>query len=280
VSVGSVTSGGLWRIPLVRGERPQKIPSMREDGLAGAAWLDRDSIVFTSFDGGAQVWTMKADGSGRRQLTTDGWNEWPRPSRDGRTIFFVSDRGGGSGIWRMERDGSRPRLVSEAVEPSDPVLSPDERTVYFTSPGPDRTESTWAVPSDGGTPVLVVRGLTRTSVSSDGRMLAGIWQEQPSGSSALAVFAASGGAPLKTFDGNFPVKAGGVWWSRGGDAIYFTLADRTNVWRQPLAGGKATPVTTFGEGAMGRGDLSDDGRTLLAFRGNQMRDAFLITGYR
>src|SRR6476620_11856938 len=123
VSVGSLQNAGLWRLPLA-GDRLERIPSQKEDGIAGLAWLDTKTMVFTSFDGGtAQVWTMGTDGSGRRQLTTDGSNGSPRPTADGGTIFFVTNRSGRAGIWRMDASGAGQRLVAEAPESWDLELS-------------------------------------------------------------------------------------------------------------------------------------------------------------
>jgi hypothetical protein len=86
---------------------------------------------------------------------------------------------------------------------------------------------------------------------------------------------------VKTFPGS-PIAAngGGVWWSRDGDALLYTTPERANVWRQRLAGGPPVRVTAFADGITMRGDLSPDRRTLVAFRGNPLRDAFLITGFR
>src|SRR5262252_2545760 len=58
VSVGGLHNAGMWRLPLA-GDRLERIPSEKEDGLGGLAWLDPDTIVFTSSDGGSsQIWTM------------------------------------------------------------------------------------------------------------------------------------------------------------------------------------------------------------------------------
>jgi len=65
-----------------------------------------------------------------------------------------------------------------------------------------------------------------------------------------------------------------------GGALYYTNADRTNVWRQPLQGGPAIAVTDLSDGMINRGELSPDGRSLLALRVNPLRDAFLMTGFR
>jgi len=285
VSVGSIQNGTLWRVALDGAAKLQKIPAMKDDGAAGAAWLDADTLVFTSLDGGVlQIWTMHADGSARRQITTEGWNLWPRPSTDGRTIYFVSDRdnvSGGSGIWRMNRDGTDPRRVANAVEARDLTLTSDGRTLLFTAPDANRIDSTWTVPVGGGTPQLLLTGLIRAAVSPDGRSIAGIWQPRADASPVLAVFPIAGGAPVKVFDGSFPgIAFGGVWWSRDGRALLHTISDRTNLWRQPIAGGAAVAVTDFADGFVTRGEPSPDGRAFLMVRGNPIRDAFLITGFR
>ncbi|HEX2452908.1 MAG TPA: winged helix-turn-helix domain-containing protein [Vicinamibacterales bacterium] len=280
VSVGSLMNAGLWRVPLA-GDRLERIPSHKEDGIAGLAWLDAATIVFASFDDGTlQIWTMGSDGSNRHQITTDGSNFAPRATKDGRTIFFVGDRHGRTGLWRMDRTGANQRLIAEAPELWDLALSPDERQLLFTAPSADRTDSTWMVSSDGGQPSLLIRGLTHAAVSPDGRAIAGFWQDRLSAQLALAVFRTTGGPPSAVFAGGVATVHGGVWWSRDGRALYYTNADRTNVWRQPLKGGPATAVTDLADGMINRGDLSPDGRSLLAVRVNPSRDAFLITGFR
>jgi Tol biopolymer transport system component len=279
VSVGNLQNAGLWRVPLGAG-RLERIPSQKEDGIAGMAWLDADTIVFTSFDGGTpQIWTMGVDGAARRQITTDGKNFSPRPSRDGQTIFFVSDRGGRAAIWRMNRTGASARAVAQAQEIWDLALSPDERSLLFTAPDADRANSTWSVAVDGGVPAMVIKGLTRAAVSPDGRSIAGFWQERAEAPVALAVFPITGGRP-SVLAGRMAPFEGGVWWSRDGRALYYTTADRTNVWRQSLDGGAPVEVTGLGDGMITRGDLSPDGRNLLAVRTYPNRDAFLITGFR
>lgn len=281
LSVGSLPNGSMWSVPLGANTRAVKIPTMKDDGAAGVAWVDSDTIAFTSLDGGGpQIWTMAPDGTGRRQLTTDGWNVWPRPARDGNTIYFVSTRGKEVALWQMNRDGTAQRRLAAAPGAHDLALSADGQSLIFTAPSDDRTESMWTVPVTGGQPTLVVKGLTRATPSPDGRRIAGIWVPRPDANAVLAIFAAGGGAPQRVFERSPASVNGGVWWSRGGDALYFTAADRTNLWRQPMNGGQPSEVTGFADAMINRGDVAADGRTFLAYRGNPMRDAFLITAFR
>jgi sugar lactone lactonase YvrE len=269
-------------VPLVSGERPQKIPSMKEDGTAGLSWLGRDSIVFTSSDGGSlQLWTMKTDGSNRRQLTSGGWNVWPRATRDGKTIFFVSDRNGKPAIWRMDGDGNNPRLLVTATEPHELTLSADEQSVFFTAVGPERLDSTFRVSVDSGAATLVAKGLVHAAASPDGKAIAGLLQESRTAVPVLATLPAAGGGAAKTFNVPVAMTAGGsVWWARDGKALLYTNSDRMNIWRQPLRGGAPAAVTDFVEGAIVRADLGADDRLMLMCRGITLRDAFLISGFR
>jgi Tol biopolymer transport system component/DNA-binding winged helix-turn-helix (wHTH) protein len=281
VSVGSLNNAAIWRVPLKTGERPQRIPSMKEDGTAGLSWLGRDSIVFTSSEGGSpQLWTMKTDGSNRRQLTSGGWNVWPRATRDGGAIFFVSDRTGKPAIWRMNRDGHDARLLVTATEPHELTLSADERNVLFTAIGPERMDSTFQVPVDGGVATLVAKGLVHAAASPDGHAVAGLLQQSPTAAPVLATLPAAGGAVLKTFNVPVATIAGSVWWTRDGSALLYTSSDRMNVWRQPLRGGLPSVVTDFVEGTIVRADPGADDRVMLICRGITLRDAFLISGFR
>ena len=63
-----------------------------------------------------QVWVMRANGSGSRQLTDDpthGNNDDPSWSPDGKKILFSTGRSGRRNeLWVMNADGSNPRFLS------------------------------------------------------------------------------------------------------------------------------------------------------------------------
>lgn len=72
-------------------------------------WSPRgDRIVFQSRVGGRwQIFTMKPDGTEIHQVTTEGANEDPWWSPDGRMIAFVHE----GKLWVMEADGSNARAI-------------------------------------------------------------------------------------------------------------------------------------------------------------------------
>jgi hypothetical protein len=178
----------------------------------------------------------------------------------------------------MHRDGTGARHLAVVPYINDLVLTPDEQwLIYSTSSG--EIASTYKVAAGGGRPILLVRGLSHPAVSPDGRSIAGILHEQLSARPSLAVFPLGATTPARTFPAALSMTGdGGVWWSGDGASLLYTSAERSNLWRQPLAGGLAEQVTDFAEGAIARGDASADGRTLLTTRGNLSRDAYLLTG--
>ncbi|MGE0443703.1 MAG: TolB family protein, partial [Vicinamibacterales bacterium] len=102
IAIGTDHQATLWRVALGEEGGAERIPSMRGDGLGGTAWIG-DRLYFTGFETGqAQIWSMAADGSDRRQITAEGWTAWPCASPDGRRLFAIGARGGEVGILTMD----------------------------------------------------------------------------------------------------------------------------------------------------------------------------------
>ena len=77
--------------------------------ISGAIRVDRK---YLEPSGGFQIFAINPDGAGDTQLTSDGSNEHPRWSPDGRYIAFSSKRGGKESIFIMRSDGSGQAKVS------------------------------------------------------------------------------------------------------------------------------------------------------------------------
>jgi len=71
-----------------------------------------DKLAFARMVGGFQIFVANADGTGVVQLTSEGNNERPRWSPDGRLIIFSSRRGGQEALYVMRSDGSGQTKVS------------------------------------------------------------------------------------------------------------------------------------------------------------------------
>jgi TolB protein len=107
-----------------RGGSPQ-LYVMRRDGSdvrritfegsynTSPAWSPKgDKIVFSGRRGTNQIFIINPDGAGVTQLTSQGNNEDPSFSPDGRYIAFSSDRDGVKGIYIMRANGESPKRIT------------------------------------------------------------------------------------------------------------------------------------------------------------------------
>jgi TolB protein len=107
---------------------------------------DGGRVVFQSNRTGVfQIYSMKADGSDVRQLSSLPEDSYgPSYSPDGKLIAFAHGGGGKSDIYVMSADGSGAHsLTSDGLDNSHPHWSPDGRRIIFnsarTTPPSDRT---------------------------------------------------------------------------------------------------------------------------------------------
>ncbi len=94
---------------------------------------DGSTVVFESKDetGTADIWTIKASGSGLRQVTRNAAEEiLPSFSRNGRFIYFSSNRTGRYEVWRVATSGGPEEQVTRNGGVF-PLESWDGRTVYY-----------------------------------------------------------------------------------------------------------------------------------------------------
>ena len=279
VSIGFDTSPTLWTVPLDGRSEPRKLPSLRYDGLAGVSWTNDNRILFTTpVKGDQQIWMMDADGSNRRQITTEGSSGWPRLSPDGRFIAFAGVHGTQRGIWRMNPDGTDRRLLAPASYANFVNVTPDNNWITFSSDqgGP---LSLWRVASNGGAPERLVASLDRAVVSPNGERAVGVLSR--GNRYGVAIVPLGGGDPIWVpSDGSAATGLGVFQWTPDGNGVYFTTAERTNMWFFRLGAPAQTKLTSFSDAIIFTGAISSDGRQMIVSRGAQTRDAFLITKFR
>lgn len=121
---------------------------------------DGKRYVYQVFDSAkATLWLADGTTGRRRQLTTEGFEEWAPPfplslrsalSPDGKELLYVSRRTGRNDIYAIPLDGGAPRQLTKDVRDDDAALwTPDGSGVVFRSERGGQSDL-WLVPRDGG----------------------------------------------------------------------------------------------------------------------------------
>lgn len=110
--------------------------------IGDSAWSTRGLIVYKRFtDEGADLYTIKPDGTGRRRIVRDCRCGGPEFSPDGRRLLYTVGAGS-RGVYTATLEGrNRRRLISNAV---DGDWSPSGRFLVFV-----RGDDIWVARSDG-----------------------------------------------------------------------------------------------------------------------------------
>jgi Tol biopolymer transport system component/serine/threonine protein kinase len=125
---GRGTRAELWRIDADTGERT-RLSRDGDDIVQPRTSPGTGRIVFWGLPSGTGrrvLYTMPAEGGEARVLVDDGSINWnPVWSPDGRSIYFLSDRGGNMNVWRIPIDeaGGEPRGEPQAVTRSAVMLA-------------------------------------------------------------------------------------------------------------------------------------------------------------
>ena len=87
-------------------------------GDAGEGKYGLIALTFKDEAGKLQIFTIRPDGSQKKQLTFEGDNGRPEWSPDGTKIAFATIRNGKGSVGVMAADGSSPKLLTEGRHPS------------------------------------------------------------------------------------------------------------------------------------------------------------------
>jgi serine/threonine protein kinase len=279
------TTSNLWVAPEGKAELARRITSNDKDydGIDGLAWTPGGRVVFTSYRGGnSDLWITGTDRSNTRQLTHgEGLNFSPSVSPDGRTIAFISTRSGTESIWRMDIDGGNPVQLTRTGLEFFPKITPDGKDVIYQS---RMRQGIFKVPLTGGEPTEIIPDFAfQPSVSPDGKLLAVTKERLDPPADYLDILPLAGGPSIGKFD--LPVLAmtgnPSSWTHDSRGLMYLDSRDGvSNLWLQPLAGGKPRLLTNFSSDRIYSFDWSADGKQLVVARGNSSSDIVLISNFR
>lgn len=256
------------------------------DGRAGIAPLADGRVSYLTRHGdGFSVWMMNADGSNRKQLTTDPPNiQELRSSLDGRFMVFSAKRDGWDDLYRVNSDGGDLTQLTfdESVE-DDSSISPDGEWIVFDSArftnGKFSTQL-FRIPSGGGEPVqLTEADCSNPHYSPDGKFVSCVAPDWKT----ISIISAESGEVLNTFktEPNCVLNIGARWMPDGSALAYITTRNNVgNLIRQPVDGGDPAWLTDFTSGEIYNFAFSIDGSRLYLARGYSTRNAVLIRNFR
>src|SRR5262249_30024972 len=104
---------GLWRIPVSRSAKPQRLPFASNQALRPAVSRQGRRLAFELARNDYNIWRVDLLGPDRkpgnpfRFISSTQQDDYPAYSPDGKRIAFVSDRSGSGEIWVCDSDGSK-----------------------------------------------------------------------------------------------------------------------------------------------------------------------------
>jgi len=231
-------------------------------GSAAAFTAPRENRVF--------LWSIGADGSGQRQLTTQGAFVDDVEYAPGAGIVFTQVDGTENivgHVWRIDPDGGGLKQLTDGTGEGLVALSPKGNAILFSRW--DETRVLWLLKLDGSPPVRLLEDAAAdwSAFSPNGTRVLYTTLEVV-GDRHLRrhhIMSVDGGPPQTSFV--LPPRAQNIQWAPDGKAL--TFVDRAQgavLLRQPLPDGEPQPIVSFPEGQIVDHNWSPDGSRVVVHR--------------
>ena len=273
VAVATAVMSNIWQVGTDNPSTARQV-TFGELPMFNVAETINGRLLSSGGDG--KIWSITS--KGQREVFADlhdtGWLE----ACNG-LILFTSFEAKTVTLTRVNEDGSHLVTLSNG-DLAYPGCSPDGKFAYYVNR--HRPQKIWRISTDGGSPVEVGPGIgegisSPLIVSPDGKLLAYTFIQYRPNAWKLAILPAEGGSLTTIFD--VPGGTNRVRWSPSGTSLQYlvTLNGATNIWDQPLAGGKPRQLTKFTSGRIFDFNWSSDHRRLLLTRGDVSSDVVLLS---
>jgi Tol biopolymer transport system component len=284
ITIESDQLTNIWVAPDGDASRATKLESP-VSWYPGISWTAGGKLVYAAKEGIGGYFIGKMDSSGGSDEYLTGGsplNYLPSVSPDGKQIVFTSDRKGTFNLWLMDLAGDNRRQLTSGPGENYPCWFPDGKWIAYTNIYSNKP-TVWKVPVEGGEPIqLTDKRSSRPAVSPDGARIACVYWDGPDTENKVAVISSSGGEALKTLIIPTTANLGaGLRWSPDGRSLIYvdTRDDVSNLWAQPVDGGRPKQLTDFRADGLFFFDWSRDRRQLACVRGLWTARAVLITDF-
>ncbi len=258
--------------PVTQGSRLAVAPDVSPDG----EWL-----VFGGIGKRDDIFVLKTDGSGFRQLTDDDFKDLvPRWSPGGKRVMFSSNRSGKYELWSIHLDGSGLEQFTRFAGPNVavPVLSSDGTQVLANMLGASPVLLDAAKPWTDQKPHALEKmqgeaeWFLARSWSPDGKRIAGDRRLADRGPSGIFLYSLADKKYEKlTESGAYPV------WMRDSRHLLFTHEGR--IYRLDSRTGKREEVLSVApQDFVGAVTLAGDDRSLYFSLGASEADIWILKG--
>jgi len=135
------TNHGLWRMPVSKAAKPQKLPFASNQALRPAVSRQGKRLSYEVRRYDSNIWRLDLLGPDRKPgdpvqfITSTQQERSPAYSPDGKRIAFVSDRSGNSEVWASDSDGTKLLKLTSLGKDGGPIWgpewSPDNQSIAF-----------------------------------------------------------------------------------------------------------------------------------------------------
>lgn len=289
VTIKKDASSAIWQYNPQSGANVQLTGESRDlEGLYGLDQAPDGSVVFTRRSNGSVAILSKApeNKEAAELASDDGYSINPNVTADGKYVVFNLQKDKVSSIWRMNADGTnRIPLTEPGPETVDlmPQITSDGQAIIFQRQNLKENHGMlMKVPITGGTAEMLFseegKSVHNPRLSPDGKQIAFVVYDVVSLNKKIRIAEYTGdkvGKEIALLESNLIEQ---YQWSPDSKSltVLTTRGGVPNIWREPIDGKPAEPISDFRSGRIFNFAWCEDGTDLLIVRGNTINDLILI----